>query len=83
MKLLLTLIGVDVLESPSEMLGKDGDVYKVSMDTEPSGRNNLGWEGHLYIKQAEQSTRDRFKWIDRLKDCIEVSLKWKQDKWHE
>lgn len=37
----------DALESPKEMLGKDGDVYKLSMDMEPSGRNNLGWEGHL------------------------------------
>lgn len=52
-KVVLTLIGEDAVESPKEMLGKEGDVYKLSMGTEPSGRNNLGWEGHLYIKHVE------------------------------
>lgn len=53
-------MGEDAAESPKEMLGKEGDVYKLSMDTEPSGRNNLGCEGHLYIKQVstEQKQRD-------------------------
>lgn len=51
-------MGEDAVERPKEMLGKEGDVYKLSIDTEPSGRNNLGWEGHLYIKQAEQSERE-------------------------
>lgn len=52
-KVVLTLIGEDAVESPKEMLGKEGDVYKLSMGTEPSGRNSLGWEGHLYIKHVE------------------------------
>lgn len=43
------LMGEDAVESPKEMLGKEGDVYKLSIDTEPSGRNNLGWEGHLSV----------------------------------
>lgn len=55
----LTLMGEDAVESPKEMLGKEGDVYKLSIDTEPSGRNNLGCEGHLYIKhRTEQRQRD-------------------------
>lgn len=37
------------------MLGKEGDVYKLSMDMEPSGRNNLGCEGHLYIKNSDRA----------------------------
>lgn len=49
---ILTLMGEDAVESPKEMLGKEGDVYKLSMDMEPSGRNNLGCEGHLYIKHT-------------------------------
>lgn len=40
-------MGEVAVESPREMLGKEGDVYKLSTDTEPSGRNNLGCEGHL------------------------------------
>ena len=47
-------MGEDAVESPREMLGKEGDVYKLSIDTEPSGRNNLGCEGHLYIKHREK-----------------------------
>lgn len=43
------LMGEDAVESPKEMLGKEGDVYKLSIDTEPSGRNNLGCEGHLSV----------------------------------
>lgn len=37
----------DAVESPKEMLGKEGDVYKLSTDMDPSGWNNRGWEGHL------------------------------------
>lgn len=48
-------MGEDAVESPKEMLGKEGDVYKLSIVTEPSGRNNLGCEGHLCIKQRGQS----------------------------
>ena len=47
------------VESPKEMLGKEGDVYKLSMDTEPSGRNSLGCEGHLWIGHTGQGTRER------------------------
>jgi len=47
-------MGEDAVESPKEMLGKEGEVYKLSIDTEPSGRNNLGCEGHLYIKNTGQ-----------------------------
>lgn len=56
---LLTLMGEDAAESPKEMLGKEGDVYKLSMDTEPSGRNNLGCEGHLYVEQASTEEKQR------------------------
>lgn len=42
-------MGEDAVESPKEMLGKEGEVYKLSIDTEPSGRNNLGCEGHLSV----------------------------------
>lgn len=48
-------MGEDAVESPKEMLGKEGDVYKLSIDTEPSGRNNLGCDGHLCIKHTGQS----------------------------
>lgn len=54
-------MGEDALESPKEMLGKEGDVYKLNMDTEPSGRNNLGCEGHLYIKHTGQRKIKRFR----------------------
>lgn len=57
--LVLTLMGEDAVESPKEMLGKDGDVYKLSIDTEPSGPNNLGCEGHLYIKHEIKIKRHR------------------------
>lgn len=57
---LLTLMGEDAVESPKEMLGKEGDVYKLSIDTEPSGRNNLGCEGHLYIKHTGKR-QNRFR----------------------
>lgn len=50
-------MGEDAVESPREMLGKEGDVYKLSMDTAPSGRNNLGCEGHLWIKHKGQSKK--------------------------
>ena len=60
--LVLTLMGEDPVESPKEMLGKDGDVYKLSMDTEPSGRNNLGCEGHLYVRHEGKSKRHQLKW---------------------
>lgn len=43
----LTLMVEDALESPKEMLGKEGDVYKLSTDMDPSGWNSRGWEGHL------------------------------------
>jgi len=56
-ELVLTLMGEDAVESPKEMFGKDGDVYKLSMDTEPSGRNSLGWEGHLYISNMQERAR--------------------------
>lgn len=52
-------MGEDAVESPKEMLGKEGDVYKLSIDTEPSGRNNLGCEGHLCIKHTGQSKDKR------------------------
>lgn len=42
-------MGEDAVESPKEMFGKEGDVYKLSIDTEPSGRNSLGCEGHLCV----------------------------------
>lgn len=65
LKFVLTLMGEDAFESPREMLGKEGDVYKLSIDTEPSGRNNLGCDGHLYIKHTERRRDlgggDRFK----------------------
>lgn len=51
-------MGEDAVESPKEMLGKEGDVYKLSMDTAPSGWNNLGCEGHLFMKHPGQS-KDR------------------------
>lgn len=51
-------MGEDAVESPKEMLGREGDVYKLNIDTESSGRNNLGCEGHLYIKHKGQS-KDR------------------------
>lgn len=50
-------MGEDAEESPKEMFGKDGDVYKLSMDTEPSGRNNLGCEGHRYMKNTVNTKR--------------------------
>lgn len=43
----LTLMVEDAVESPKEMLGKEGDVYKLSTDMDPSGWNSRGWEGHL------------------------------------
>lgn len=46
----------DAVESPKEMLGKEGDVYKLSTDMDPSGWNNLGCEGHLCIEHGAQST---------------------------
>lgn len=46
-------MGEDAAEIPKEMLGKEGDVYKLSMDTEPSGRNSLGCEGHLCSRERE------------------------------
>lgn len=49
----LTLMGEDAVEIPKEMLGKEGDVYKLSIDTEPSGRNSLGCEGHLCVREAD------------------------------
>lgn len=45
-------MGEDAVEIPKEMLGKEGDVYKLSIDTEPSGRNSLGCEGHLCIRET-------------------------------
>lgn len=47
-------MGEDVVDSPKEMFGREGDVYKLSMDMEPSGRNNLGCEGHLYSKHRTE-----------------------------
>lgn len=55
----LTLMGEDAVEIPKEMLGKDGDVYKLSIDTEPSGRNSLGCEGHLCIREADRREREK------------------------
>lgn len=46
-------MGEDAVEIPKEMLGKEGDVYKLSIDTEPSGRNSLGCEGHLCVREAD------------------------------
>lgn len=45
----MALMDEDAVERPKEMLGKEGDVYKFSIDTEPSGWNNLGCEGHLSV----------------------------------
>lgn len=53
----LTLMGEDAVEIPKEMLGKEGDVYKLSIDTEPSGRNSLGCEGHLCIRETGESKK--------------------------
>lgn len=59
----LTLMGEDAVEIPKEMLGKEGDVYKLSIDTEPSGRNSLGCEGHLCIREADKTEqkKERFR----------------------
>lgn len=61
-------MGEDAVEIPKEMLGKEGDVYKLSMDTEPSGRNSLGCEGHLCARKAgetepeeEEKKKERFR----------------------
>lgn len=43
------------MESPKEMLGKEGDVYKLSTDMDPSGWNSRGWEGHLCGGGGERS----------------------------
>lgn len=51
----LTLMGEDAVEIPKEMLGKEGDVYKLSIDMEPSGRNSLGCEGHLCVREADKT----------------------------
>lgn len=48
-------MGEDAVEIPKEMLGKEGDVYKLSIDTEPSGRNSLGCEGHLCVREADRT----------------------------
>lgn len=40
--LVLTLMVEDAVESPKEMLGKEGDVYKLSTDMDPSGWNSRG-----------------------------------------
>lgn len=55
----LTLMGEDAVEIPKEMLGKEGDVYKLSMDTEPSGRNSLGCEGHLCVREADETEQEK------------------------
>lgn len=56
-------MGEDAVEIPKEMLGKEGDVYKLSIDTEPSGRNSLGCEGHLCIREADKTEqkKERFR----------------------
>lgn len=57
-------MGEDAVEIPKEMLGKEGDVYKLSIDTEPSGRNSLGCEGHLCIREVdrtEQNTKQNLR----------------------
>lgn len=61
-------MGEDAVEIPKEMLGKEGDVYKLSIDTEPSGRNSLGCEGHLCVREADKTEgkkrerrRERFR----------------------
>lgn len=57
--IVLTLIGEGAAERPRVMLGKEGDVYKLSMVTEPSGRNNLGCEGHRYGGDTGQRNQGR------------------------
>lgn len=54
-------MGEDAVEIPKEMLGKEGDVYKLSMDTEPSGRNSLGCEGHLCVREADETEQEEKK----------------------
>lgn len=77
-------MGEDAVESPKEMLGKEGDVYKLNIDTEPSGRNNLGCEGHLYIKQTGQSKDKRdLGGGDRFRKPTMDNLKRQHEQWHK
>lgn len=52
-------MGEDAVEIPKEMLGKEGDVYKLSIDTEPSGRNSLGCEGHLCVREVDKTGKKK------------------------
>lgn len=55
------------MESPKEMFGKEGEVYKLSTDMDPSGWNSRGWEGHLCSRGSEvtcQTSTGALKWYN-------------------